>query len=56
MLLSDMFNNKLNADLVDSSNKENIISQRQNRNATSSQILAKGVIELLVTLNWKRGL
>lgn len=37
MRLSNMFNNRLD-DFVDSSNEENVISHRQNRNATSPQL------------------
>ncbi len=39
MSLSNMFNNKLD-DLVDSSNKEDVISHHQNKNATSPQLPA----------------
>ncbi len=41
MLLSNMFSNKLD-DLVDSSDEEDVISHRQNRNTTSPQLLATG--------------
>ncbi len=41
MLLSNMFSNRLN-DLVDSSDKEDIISRHQNRNATTPQLPATG--------------
>ncbi len=39
--LSNTFNNRLD-DLVDSSDKEDIISHRQNRNASSPQLPATG--------------
>ena len=41
MLLSNMFNNKLN-DFVDSSDKEDVISCHQNKNAISPQLPAIG--------------
>ncbi len=39
--LSNTFSNRLD-DLVNSSDKKDVISRRQNRNATSSQLSAKG--------------
>ena len=39
--LSNIFNNRLD-DLIDSSNKKDIISYYQNRNATNSQLPATG--------------
>ncbi len=39
--LSNTFSNRL-ADLVDSSDEEDVISRRQNRNATSPQLPAIG--------------
>ncbi len=39
MLLSNTFSNRLD-DLVDSSNEEDIISRRRNRNVTSPQLPA----------------
>ncbi len=41
MPLSNMFSNRLD-DLVDSSDEEDVISCRQNRNATSPQLSATG--------------
>lgn len=41
MLLSNVFSNRLN-DLVDNSDKENIISCRQTRNKTSPQLSNTG--------------
>ncbi len=41
MPLSNIFSNRLD-DLVDSSNEEDVISRRQNKNATSPQLPATG--------------
>ncbi len=41
MPLSNMFSNKFD-DLIDSFNKEDIISHHQNRNAMNPQLLATG--------------
>ena len=41
MPLSNLFSNKLD-DLINSSNKKDIINRRQNKNAINSQLLAIG--------------
>ena len=53
--LSNIFSNRLD-DLIDSSNDKNVISRRQKKNPTSSRLPLQGRMELLVTLEWKRGL
>ena len=45
MSLSYIFNNRLD-DLVNSSDNENVINHHQNKNATSSQLLATGKVRV----------